>query len=386
MSAFMDYIQAASTAKNRPVADWLAAVANDAATKCAFATHISRFTNPGVDVPLYAEPGGITPDGYVYTVNTVCQTDIAVGANFLSSAKLMMLPMEDGRPFIDHLQENDSNIQEDIESLQLDYDEIREKFLRVKKAAPAGKTDERIKQVYFPVEAEKYHLLSVLPSASLLMETKQRIRNMDDQRRNARNPKAAEYGQEYRQIYDLTEESFGGTKPQNVSFLNNQQGGRAFLLPSLPPKVKQQEVVVPKKDFFVNTLRIWDFWSLFQGLQGVFVFGKPNEPSRKKRDEFINAIIDRVSVKVYALRNQTEGWSSEEHCTLPEEQKIWLDDLYAGKRVQTDEWIEPLAARFARWMVLAYERVIKDKYDFGDAEFIDLREYIKEILWKGKVY
>lgn len=39
-----------------------------------------------------------------------------------------------------------------------------------KESRSAGKTDERIKQVYFPVEAEKYHLLSVLPSASLLME------------------------------------------------------------------------------------------------------------------------------------------------------------------------------------------------------------------------
>ncbi len=78
--------------------------------------------------------------------------------------------------------------------------------------------------------------------------------------------------------------------------------------------------------------------------------------------------------------------SVEEEFGFAETSVVHIDDLYAGKRVQTDEWIEPLAARFARWMVLAYERVIKDKYDFGDAEFIDLREYIKEILWKGKVY
>ena len=385
MSFLMEYIQASSAAKNRSAAEWLVAVADDAATKCAYATHIARFTNPGVDVPLYAEPGDITPDGYVYTVNTVCPTDIAVGANFLSAAKLMMLSMEDGRPFNDHLQENDPNIQADIESLQLDYNEIREKFLRVKKAFPAGKTDERIKQVYFPIEEGKYHLLSVLPSASLLMETKRRIRNMDDQRRHARNPKATEYGQEYRQIYDLTEESFGGTKPQNVSFLNNQQGGRGFLLPSLPPKLKKQENFVPKKDFFTNSLRIKDFRNLFQSLQGIFVFDKHNMPTRQKRDEIIDAILDRALEKVYSLQSIEEKWSDKEVCKLPEEQKIWLDEQYHKQREETAEWIDPVAERFASWMVSAYDKIVeKGKFNFGDAEFIALKEYIKKVLWKDR--
>ena len=161
----MNFIQESSASKKKSAADWLATVADDAATKCAFATHIARFTNPGVDVPLYAEPGGIIPDGYVYTVNTVCQTDIAVGANFLSSAKLMMLPMEDGRLFIDHLQENDLNIQKDIESLQLDYNEIREKFLQeaIKKNNNSPKSDDaqtmilykKYKKVMKPQEIKK---------------------------------------------------------------------------------------------------------------------------------------------------------------------------------------------------------------------------------------
>ena len=385
MSFLMNFIQESSASKKKSAADWLATVADDAATKCAFATHIARFTNPGVDVPLYAEPGGIIPDGYVYTVNTVCQTDIAVGANFLSSAKLMMLPMEDGRPFIDHLQENDLNIQKDIESLQLDYNEIREKFLQVKKATPAGKTDERIKQVYFPVEAGEYHLLSVLPSASLLMETKQRIRRIDNQRRNSRDSKSDEYGKAYRQIYNITEIGYGGTKSQNISWGNMKQGGKAFLLPSVPPKIKQQKLVVPKKDFFVNSLRIKAFRNLFQSLQGIFVFDKHNMPTRQKRDEIIDAILDRVLEKVYVLQSLEEKWSDKEDCKLPEEQKIWLDEQYYKQREETAEWIDPVAARFARWMFLMYDKIVeKGKFNFGDAEFIALREHIKKVLWKDR--
>ena len=385
MSLLMDYIQLSAKAKNKSATNWLTEMAKDAKQKCVFATHISRFTHPGADVPLYTESNCIKKNGYVYTTNTVCQSDIAVSAAFVSAAKLMMFVMEDGRPFIDHLQENDLNIQKDIESLQLDYNEIREKFLQVKKATPDGKTDERIKQVYFPVAAGEYHLLSVLPSASLLMESKQRIRRIDNQRRNSRDSKSDEYGKAYRQIYNITEIGYGGTKSQNISWGNMKQGGKAFLLPSVPPKIKQQKLVVPKKDFFVNSLRIKAFRNLFQSLQGIFVFDKHNMPTRQKRDEIIDAILDRVLEKVYVLQSLEEKWSDKEDCKLPEEQKIWLDEQYYKQREETAEWIDPVAARFARWMFLMYDKIVeKGKFNFGDAEFITLREHIKKVLWKDR--
>jgi CRISPR-associated protein Csy1 len=36
-------------------------------------------------------------------------------------------------------------------------------------------------------------------------------------------------------ILNLTKIGYGGTKPQNISVLNNQNGGIAYLLSSMPP-------------------------------------------------------------------------------------------------------------------------------------------------------
>jgi CRISPR-associated protein Csy1 len=46
---------------------------------------------------------------------------------------------------------------------------------------------------------------------------------------------------------DLTAIGYGGTKPQNISVINNQNSGFSYLLPSMPPILTKR-----KTQFAIN--------------------------------------------------------------------------------------------------------------------------------------
>lgn len=101
-------------------------------------------------------------------------------------------------------------------------------------------TSSKIKQVYFPVwlDDEDYHLLSILTPSGLLFEMRRRIDDIrfSEQTKTLRDLKRkGEYSEVgFKEIYGLTTIGFGGTKPQNISVLNNQNAGKpiyCFLCP-----------------------------------------------------------------------------------------------------------------------------------------------------------
>ena len=46
-------------------------------------------------------------------------------------------------------------------------------------------------------------------------------------------------------LLDLSVTAYGGTQPQNVSVLNSQNAGRAYLLPSTPPTLQKRDIRLP---------------------------------------------------------------------------------------------------------------------------------------------
>ncbi|TOM55970.1 type I-F CRISPR-associated protein Csy1, partial [Vibrio parahaemolyticus] len=72
-----------------------------------------------------------------------------------------------------------------------------------------------------------------------------------------------------KEIYGLTTIGYGGTKPQNISVLNNQNAGKAHLLPSLPPQIAQRKRRLPTYDFFTNTVNPWQVKETLEAFHGL---------------------------------------------------------------------------------------------------------------------
>ena len=102
-----------------------------------------------------------------------------------------------------------------------------------------------MKQVYFPVGEAQYHLLSILTPSGLITRLKQSVDAMrfSEETKQAKESRKKNEHHEvgYSDIFDLTVTGYGGTQPQNVSVLNSQNAGRAYLLPSCPPVLEKEQ-------------------------------------------------------------------------------------------------------------------------------------------------
>ena len=378
MSILGDYVQAEADKKGSPPGQWLADVAKNA-SKCQFATHIGRFANPDVTVNWQAKIKEKPDELYVSTATAECQPDIFVAANYLATASLLQLPLEDGRTFYEHLRDDDDQLRQELSHWQLDYEQVREDFLAIKSDEVPTATDTRLKQVYFPVGNEDYHLLTVLPPSSLMQEVRTRIRKMETDAREACDKKSTKYGSTHRRIYNLTQTKFGGTKPQNISFGNNRQGGRSYMLPSMPPQLYKREVILPKRDFFKESLRLRNFANLFRQLHGRYADNRNNKDIRQAARRIERQIMELTLQQVYALRQEERGWSDSRK--LSKAQAVWLDDKYADMRIEETDWQKELAGQFASWILDTYRFVLKtDGVDLGDDELAALRKETQELI------
>ncbi|MBV7619371.1 hypothetical protein KVQ86_24795, partial [Escherichia coli] len=59
--------------------------------------------------------------------------------------------------------------------------------------------------------------------------------------------KKIHHAHESREYPNLLVQNFGGSKPQNISQLNSDRRGSMWLLPSIPPTWKGQQIELPKR-------------------------------------------------------------------------------------------------------------------------------------------
>lgn len=349
MGILLEYLQ--QEAKGKPVEEYLLHTSQNA-KKCKWATHISKFTHPATNVSINDHKVSKC-EGYVTNASVKSELDVATSANYLAAAKLLTKKLEDGRTVYQHVKEDADFLQHELGGINIDYDEVRKNILSVEAEYTPQETDERLKQVYFSVGDEDYHLLTVMPPSGVMVELRKRIRKMEEYAWKVRKHEIAE--NKYREIYDLAITAIGGTKPQNISMLNNSVGGKLYLLPSFPPMLQSKDVVEPRKDFFAQTLRRKQFVDLFKKIHRIYIDNRNNMEIRSKIRGVEYQIMDMVMLKVFALRNLQVGWSDAENNRLPKAQKIWLDNAYIIRRTQEAGWQKEIAETFARWFENTYK-------------------------------
>ncbi len=381
--------------------NWLPFAAKNA-VKRAISSHPSKFSHPDVGASKtnikkknYVSPiintGHFHEDGFLKTGNvqnisldsTGNGTEVgAIGeiGTFLS------LTLSNGIRVFEHLQENTQEIRTLFSKSTDSYKSIKDGLLCMIKQS-ANQTSSKIKQVYFPVE-EDYHQLSLLTNSGIVYEFRSRldklrfseeIKNLRDKRRKN---EFSEQG--YGEIYGLTTIGYGGTKPQNISVLNNQNGGKAHLLSSMPPSIEKRHIHFPKSDFFVESFKQYEVADVFKALHKLFSADHNNINIREARDRYLQQIMDLIIEKMWAVRAVSQTQYHQESSSLSSHQTTWLRSDLVDQRESDEQWLDKLVHEISRWLSRRYEKTLgKQAIKLGEEErllFANTVEQNREFL------
>lgn len=348
------------------LATWLPDAAKRA-KQLSLVSHPAKFSHPSAKTSSIIANAEKNADGFVRTGNTANQLDVFGNAAAMDVYKFLSLTLVDGQTVLNHLEQQTPAIQQQFTLPDVSYTELAASLLTIKSTdTDKAVTSDIVKQVYFPVSEDSYNLLSVLTPSSLMFTLKQRINALrfSDEAKVAREAKKnnQHYDGELAEIYSLTVIGFGGTKPQNISVLNSQNYGTAYLLESLPPILKKRSINPPKNNFFSNSLRLKDFQEDFDQLHKQLSSDTNNIHVRNKRDWLIKDIIYQVADKLWQIRFLDAGWStSDNYQNLSPQQKTWLDQAYKDTRQQQTDWHGDIKTALARWLSNSYKISQGDK-------------------------
>ncbi|MEA1972154.1 MAG: type I-F CRISPR-associated protein Csy1 [Candidatus Cloacimonadota bacterium] len=324
-------------------------------------------------------------DGFLRTGNAEVELDVFGNAAAIDVFKFLSLELSDGISILKHLEIESDKIKENFKIESEPFNELKDNFLAIKDNEEKKITSGKVKQVYFPVSGD-YHLLSILTPSGLMYELRNRIQSIrfSEQTKEARKDKKQQVYNEtgFDDLFNLTMIGYGGTKPQNISILNNANAGKTYLLPSIPPLLIKQNQRLPKNNFFQNSLWPKNFEEEFIALHKLFKADYNNKNIRDGSDRRIQSVIDKVIEKMWSIRLQAQGWASADiFSQLPIHQKIWLDDANKEERETNDEWLEKVINEFNIWIKYAYKKVIgRNAVLLADDELL----HIKNIIMKNE--
>jgi CRISPR-associated protein Csy1 len=162
--------------------------------------------------------------------------------------------------------------------------------------------------------------------------------------------------------------------------LNSQNGGATYLLSSMPPELTTRTIQPPRINFFSDSLWTKAFTDDFQKFHNQLIAESNNIHIRKKRDRLIRSILFQVADQLWRIRYLDTGWSnSDNYQQLPLYQKIWLDQLYAGKREEDLSWFDSVSKGISRWFRNTYSKLLGNKaLTLGDEHLLHIEKLIED--------
>ncbi|CAB5503943.1 type I-F CRISPR-associated protein Csy1 [Bathymodiolus thermophilus thioautotrophic gill symbiont] len=371
---------------NLELADWLEN-SSKRAGQLSLTSHPPKFSHPDAKIDAIVANCKQKNDGLLRSGNVEVDLDVVGNAASLDVNKFLYLELNNGLTILQNLEQNNHYIKQQFKVSN--FDEIKTNFLKIKKSGETTKSSDKLKQVYFPVD-NNYHLLSLLTPSAIVYKLKQRINDnfqafsLKNKEVKGQAEKALKNGDEFigilENIWNLTAFGYGGTKPQNISVINNKNGGISYLLSSMPPILKKRKIQPPKQDFFKTNIYLGDWLKQdFEYLRKV-LSNKNNIKVHNKRNEVIINIMLQIKTEIDKVRNIDKGWSnSDTYAKLPKWQKILLDNQYKNIRDDKEEnqdFLSHTQLEFAKWFSKIYNKLFNT--NLGDTEITDIEEVIED--------
>ncbi len=342
-------------------------------------SHSAKMTNPACKYPrLFVRAAGGN-DGYIRTGNNETEFDLHINATKLKVFKFLSLKI-DNKTILDVIRADDCKTLANVFSVTVERASIWTDNFKACVYEGDDRTHPAIKQIYFPVE-NSYHQLSVLQPSGLIFLLKQKIDFINDRSSRAFYGKKAKkdnqyVSESYSSVLNLTVTRHGGDHPKNISGLNNKHQSY-YLLSSEPPKLQTRDIQFPTVDFFRQTFSFYRSKDLFHSLHALFVSYKNDWNIRAERDNYYQAIIDRIIENMWLVRSVATEQFNAETSQLNKTQKIWLCAGNADKRDEEDNWLDDLTEDIARYIFNGYEKTIgKKAFMFSDEEFTHIHKQV----------
>jgi CRISPR-associated protein Csy1 len=342
-------------------------------------THATKFHHPDAKGScIFVKKHSETNSNVVGTTTlpTISQ-DVVGNAAALDVYKFLQLKHND-ETLLQKILRNHTELLEALPGGDEQKKEWLEAFATIIEADTKPISHELAKQVYFPIDEQNYHLLLPLYPTALvqsLFETIQEERFGEAgkaARAAKKDNKACEYG--CRDYPKIGIQTFGGTKPQNISQLNSNRGGKSYLLASCPPAWETKITIHKSNARFFKEFE-YQVKPLLKELTDFLKKNKlsNNQEIRDKRANYVDFIIEKFLE--YAAQYQTlmPGWSKESGLDM--EFKYWLDpdrnwneldDEDTQQKIQ--QWEKYVAKEFALW----FNKQLESRMDWavvGDDEY-----------------
>ena len=347
-------------------------------------THAIKFTHPSADGSSLSSAGNPAAGASVvgsHVLGGAAAADVVGNAAALDVYKFLRLSV-DGRSLLDRAIGRDPAL---AEALSEDPDQAAEWMaafagLPEPKGRPAS--HKLAKQLYWPLGDGRYHLLAPLLSSPLAHAVHRRIgedRFSDDAKaaREARRAGKAHPGG-YRDYPNLVIQSFGGSKPQNISQLNSERRGENYLLASVPPIWQSPAIRPPLKTetvfsrYFERRREVRRLSEALRDYLRRVADARNNIRIRETRADLVTDLCGEVLHMAAELRTYlTPGWTAGPECQLNLAEQCWLDparsqldDTFATQ-LRRGDWKDEVCLRFGNWL---NARLQTDQTHFGEAE------------------
>ncbi len=361
-------------------------------------THAVKFANPfarGVSLNVKRKPAGgasglLTTSG----IAGILKEDVVGNAAALDVYKFLQLEYG-GRTFLDRVLERDPALAAALSDSPEQAAALMDAFAGIEQNKSKPATDTLLPQLYFPLPDGGYHILAPLYPTSLVHEVQNRMKEclFGDTAKEARqaHKEAKPHSEGYREYRDLAELKFGGSQPQNVSQLNSERGGQAWLLPSYPPTWETRTLKPPRgKSVFGRSFDSRQSVRFLLGSLADFLGATDytNMHIRRGRARLVDALTDELWQYASELGELAPGWSAAEDCRLDREEALWLDpgrarqDPEFAQALAFGQWREEVARRFGRWLNKQLREKSKKSKELpmGDAEFHQWTSDVKDVI------
>ncbi|MFC1851707.1 type I-F CRISPR-associated protein Csy1 [candidate division CSSED10-310 bacterium] len=347
----------------------------------AIVSHPTKMTNPDCKFPKFFASSDSCPDGFLRTGNSKMVFDMHINAVNLKVFKFVSL-LYRKRTLLEYIRNKDHVVFEQLFGVSEEKAKTWIENFSECLNNEDRRTNQNIRQVYFPVEGN-YHLLSLLTSSGLVFSLKEKIDTLNDRSPNAysgkklkKENKYAEAG--YSSIPNLIMTRHGGEHPKNISGLNNKYQSY-YLLSSTPPKLEKRNIHFPKWNFFTESFRYYEYRDVFDALHKLFKTDYNNVRIREGRDYRLQDLIDRIIDKMWRVRAVSEEQYRPKYTQLKPHQKIWLCHEYMQTREDENDWLDKLCKEIARWVIITYEKQLgKQAFKLGESERVHIFNIVTE--------
>ncbi|WGL59725.1 type I-F CRISPR-associated protein Csy1 [Pigmentibacter sp. JX0631] len=240
------------------------------------------------------------------------------------------------------------------------------------------------KQIYFPVANKEYHIVSPLMASSLYHKVLEKItffRYSENAKLLREKKKNCEYSDEtIKDFPNLIEVKYGGTKPQNISYLNSIRNGKVFLLCNKPPVWNKNKSIK-----IVTINNIWkDFESIVYRKIKNFKFFLHNEKAnnfenRDLRANYLSEIVESLVFYLVSLKKDIKKYKLDDSIINSYFDVYFKQNKLKYSEFDNENFIEKIANEFTFLLIKAIK---SDSLNFSDDEYQHINKLVKnEMKW-----